>query len=83
MLNENNSENSLTSDFLHSAALDPNAIGPTFPPFQPFTLPTGPTGPTGSTGPTGPTGPTGSTGSTGRFILSLLIIINLSILLKR
>lgn len=77
MLNENNSENSLTSDFLRSAALDPNAIGPTFPPFQPFTLPTGPTGPTGSTGPTGPTG------STGRFILSLLIIINLSILLKR
>ncbi|PGW76627.1 hypothetical protein COE01_22565 [Bacillus thuringiensis] len=65
MLNENNSENSLTSDFLRSAALDPNAIGPTFPPFQPFTLPTGPTG------------------STGRFILSLLIIINLSILLKR
>ncbi|PIE92456.1 hypothetical protein CO726_26235 [Bacillus fungorum] len=65
MLNEKNSENSSTSDFLYSAALEPNAIGPTFPPLRPFSLPTGPTG------------------SIGRFILSLLIIINLSILLKR
>ncbi|PET51072.1 ABC transporter permease [Bacillus cereus] len=58
-------------EFLSSAALNPDAIGPTLPPVLPFQSPTGPTGATGSTGPTGstgatgPTGPTGPTGSTG------------------
>ncbi|HDR8128763.1 TPA: exosporium leader peptide-containing protein, partial [Bacillus cereus] len=46
-------------EFLSSAALNPDAIGPTLPPVQ------SPTGPTGSTGATGSTGPTGATGATG------------------
>ncbi|MEW9597757.1 exosporium leader peptide-containing protein [Bacillus toyonensis] len=52
---------------LHGAAINPNLIGPTFPPIPSFTLPTGPTGATGPTGIgiTGPTGPTGETGITG------------------
>ncbi|WP_429790970.1 exosporium leader peptide-containing protein, partial [Bacillus toyonensis] len=35
---------------LHGAALDPNLIGPTFPPTPTFTIPTGSTGNTGPTG---------------------------------
>ncbi|MGD2273196.1 exosporium leader peptide-containing protein [Bacillus wiedmannii] len=52
-------------EFLSSAALNPNSIGPTLPPVQPFQFPTGPTGSTGATGNTGPTGSTGLTGATG------------------
>ena len=52
-------------EFLSSAAINPNLVGPTLPPVPPFTLPTGPTGSTGPTGTTGPTGPTGTTGTTG------------------
>ncbi|WP_353767572.1 exosporium leader peptide-containing protein [Bacillus fungorum] len=36
---------------MSSAALNPNLIGPTFPPIPSFTLPTGPTGNTRTTGP--------------------------------
>ncbi|WP_303660291.1 exosporium leader peptide-containing protein [Bacillus cereus] len=52
-------------EFLSSAALNPDSIGPTLPPMQPFQFPTGPTGSTGLTGARGPTGPTGITGPTG------------------
>ncbi|WMS84143.1 exosporium leader peptide-containing protein [Bacillus wiedmannii] len=52
-------------DFLSSASINPNLVGPTLPPIPPFTLPTGTTGPTGVTGSTGDTGPTGVTGPTG------------------
>ncbi|PEN75988.1 bclA protein, partial [Bacillus cereus] len=31
---------------IQAAAVDPNLVGPTFPPIQPFTLPTGSTGAT-------------------------------------
>lgn len=34
-------------EFLSSAAINPNLVGPTLPPVPPFTLPTGPTGDTG------------------------------------
>ncbi|MGQ4287853.1 exosporium leader peptide-containing protein, partial [Bacillus thuringiensis] len=41
------------SKILQAAAIDPNVIGPTFPPVPPVILPTGPTGDTGATGVTG------------------------------
>ncbi|MFB8329774.1 exosporium leader peptide-containing protein [Bacillus wiedmannii] len=43
-------------DFLSSASIYPNLVGPTLPPIPPFTLPTGTTGPAGPIGDTGPTG---------------------------
>ncbi|SDL43345.1 exosporium leader peptide [Bacillus toyonensis] len=57
---------------LHGAAINPNLIGPTFPPIPSFTLPTGLIGTTGVTGPTGPTGETGigSTGPTGPTVIT-------------
>ncbi|MCU5115475.1 exosporium leader peptide-containing protein [Bacillus wiedmannii] len=36
-------------DFLSSASISPDLLGPTLPAIPPFTLPTGPTGPTGGT----------------------------------
>ncbi|PGO70453.1 bclA protein, partial [Bacillus cereus] len=38
-----------TNEVLQAHAIDPNLIGPTFPPIPPVTLPTGVTGPTGAT----------------------------------
>ena len=52
-------------EFLSSAAINPNLVGPTLPPVPPFTLPTGPTVSTRPTGPARPTGPTGTTGTAG------------------
>ena len=65
MYNEDFWKSIYPEDTLVAAALNPNLIGPTFPPIPPFTFPTGGTGATGNTGPTGLTGGTGPTGATG------------------
>ncbi|WP_410254799.1 exosporium leader peptide-containing protein [Bacillus anthracis] len=49
-------------EFLSSAAINPNLVGPTLPPVPPFTLPTVLTISINSTYLSIPTGPTGSTG---------------------
>ncbi|PGM96024.1 exosporium leader peptide-containing protein [Bacillus cereus] len=44
MFNNKKQQDLLINDFLSSAAINPNLVGPTLPPIPPFTLPTGPTG---------------------------------------